>query len=215
MTLADSELSKTEAAQAITPRGPLTHPGRKSQKRLLPVSKIFLPPAGQSFVSLARNALVVAKDRLDSVRHAFLHQEKKVDAAVLQAMGDLGNAWMTDDNLTLPQRVLCYRLASLDSKSPWEDGLLLKLARSTNDDNELESNIMELLARPWKTDPIRIKTLKELGSEPSVEQSNPDESGSPSLSGVHSLMSAPLPMPPIRYLHLGSLDVPSPFISVI
>ena len=85
------------------------------------------------------------------------------DAAVQQAMGSLGNAWLVDDNLRVPQRVLSYRLASLDSTSPWGDGLLLSLARSTPDDTELHAKVMALLDEPWKSDPIRQKALTDLG----------------------------------------------------
>ena len=80
----------------------------------------------------------------------------EVDAAVLQALGGVGNASMLDDDEELPVRVLLYRLVALSTDGPWRDGLLLELARSTDDDAELGRRVFELMEQEWRMDPIRL-----------------------------------------------------------
>ena len=69
---------------------------------------------------------------------------KRVDAAVLQACGSVGNASLVDDE-SMPVRVLLYRLVALSTDGPWGDGILLQLARSTTDDDELRQLVFELM----------------------------------------------------------------------
>ena len=87
-----------------------------------------------------------------------MFKKKQVNGAVLQALGGVGNAKMLDHDETLPARALVYRLVSLTSDSPWGDGLLLKLAHSTDDDTQLEKAVFKLLKEAWEDCTIRAST---------------------------------------------------------
>ncbi|KAL3918310.1 MAG: hypothetical protein SGPRY_006062, partial [Prymnesium sp.] len=80
------------------------------------------------------------------------------DAAVQQAQGLLGNAQVIDEETVLPVRILIYRLVSLNPRTPWGDGLLLELARETEDD-QLEETLQNFLENSWREDPVRKKML--------------------------------------------------------
>eukprot|EP00966_Prymnesium_polylepis_P307142 7097493-Prymnesium_polylepis.1 len=75
------------------------------------------------------------------------------DAAVLQAQGHLGNATCVDPDTKVPVRILLYRLVSLNPNNPWGEGLLLDIARSTDDDTVLEQRLMVFLEKSYLDDP--------------------------------------------------------------
>ena len=110
---------------------------------------------------------------------------KKVDAAVLQALGGVGNASMLDDDGTIGGRVLLYRLVALSRQGPWGDGLLLNLARATDDDVELKVNLFKFLAEEWRTDDIRL-TFQPVASEASMKAAEANE---PARSSIMSVMA--------------------------
>ena len=125
----------------------------------------------------------------------------EVDAAVAQAMGSLGNAWLIDDHIHAPERVLSYRLMSLSPAGPWGDGYLPKIARDTPDDAELATTLMLFLDQPWRQDKIRTRALSELDLPLSTElpppavpaSAEPDDSTRPRESSAGSPGEASAP----------------------
>ena len=97
-------------------------------------------------------------------------KKRGVSAAVAQAMGSVGNAWMTDDDSKVPERVLIYRLCSLGNTGPWGDGKLLDLARAHADDAGLRTEVLALLEQPWRSDPLRAKLVQQ-ALQPTLEPS--------------------------------------------
>ena len=115
-----------------------------------------------------------------------LKANKRVDAAVLQALGSVGNASLVDEDESMPVRVLLYRLVALSTDGPWGDGLLLDLARSTTDNDELQSKIFQLMDQDWRSDPARLKQggSSTPGSAPAGSES------APAAAGRHSRLAA-------------------------
>lgn len=97
-----------------------------------------------------------------ALKSFFSKKATSVDAAVAQAMGSLGNAWLVDDNLHVPERVLMYRLVSLSPDGAWKDGLLLEMARMYNDDAALHTALEALLTQPWRSDAKRTEVVREM-----------------------------------------------------
>ena len=82
--------------------------------------------------------------------------------AVAQAMGSLGNAWMVDDCVYAPERILVYRLVNF-TNGRWGDGLLPELERKNSDDAALNTALVTLLDQPWRSCPIRQGVVREMG----------------------------------------------------
>ena len=96
------------------------------------------------------------------------------NAAVLQAQGALGAASCIDDEKVLPVRILLYRLVALPNPdSPWGDGMLLDIARSTDDDGELLQKLMAFLDKNWRDDPVRDRLLGRSGVPASDSNTSP------------------------------------------
>ena len=112
-------------------------------------------------VLAARNAKQASSGRFMLNWPGRKRKGQAVDAAVLQALGGVGNASMLDHDEKLPVRVLLYRLVSLAHGGPWKDGLLPGLARKFEGDEDLEREVFEFLATEWRHDPIRSQIVLE------------------------------------------------------
>ncbi|KAL1503613.1 hypothetical protein AB1Y20_012090 [Prymnesium parvum] len=143
----ESEVSAKDVS-AKDPVKPVDLPAPSPSKSPSPKSPAKLTKGGSRFSTTGK---LVAKAKAS---------KSTGDAAVLQAQGMLGNAQCIDDETVLPMRILIYRLVSLDPTTPWGDGLLLELARTTEDDEELKKQLMHFLSLKWRDDPVRTQMLK-------------------------------------------------------
>ena len=73
----------------------------------------------------------------------------------------LGDARLVDDDESLANPVLVYRLTAIEPSPPWDAGHLVRLANTHQTEPELAAALRNFLQKRWRDDPVRAVQVKE------------------------------------------------------